>query len=146
MALSAAEVAVLCTPAALSYATSAFCPIAREAGANVKFRPPAAVFGFAWSLLFLALGSSWVLALRTHADVTTALCYSALSLALPLWIATYSCAGSPKYAVWVLVLCVALTAACGCSGDRASRLLLSPLLGWLIFALVMNAAEVQGGG
>jgi tryptophan-rich sensory protein len=63
---------------------------------------------------------------------------------LGLWTVVYGCLGNKKAASWVLVLSIASVISNLVIGTQSSRLLLCPLLAWLVFATLMNTTEVSG--
>ena len=69
--------------------------------------------------------------------------YLPLVLSLMLWIIIYSCKKDKKLSVYVLLASIVLCLMCFSVGNNISKLCIAPLLGWLIFALLMNAQEIQ---
>lgn len=124
-------------PMVLGYLTVFLCPMTKNAGNNIKFRPPAYVFGIVWPILYLMIGSAWILSKEAS------FYYLLLSITLSLWIIVYSCYKQKKRASWVLLLSIIITLICYTNSIKQSKLLLCPLLGWLLFALLMNVFEVQ---
>lgn len=137
------EICYFLLPATIGYLSSMFCNIGKGAGSIVKFRPPPFVFGIVWFVLFILLGLSWVLAFRV-ANIPS-LCittYFLVSLSLGLWTYVYGCKKNKKLASWVLVISLATLFACFSQGNDISRVLLSPLIAWVLFAMIMNTTEV----
>ena len=120
--------------------TAALCPMGGNTGSNVKFRPPPFVFGIIWPILYLMLGAAWVLS--SHRRIF----YLILSLSLCMWIVTYSCLGSKLGASWVLLANLMAGLVTLVLSNKTSQALLSPLIGWIVFALLMNTTEVQFSG
>lgn len=138
------DVAYILMPALISYAVQSLCPLGPSVGQNVKFRPPPWVFGVVWPVLYLLLGYSWSREMRLSRNTAlSATLYISTALALAGWIYVYGCRQEVAGASWVLLLSIATTLACFGQGDSVSRLCLSPLLAWLIFALHMNTAAAQ---
>ena len=136
---------VIFVPALLGYAIHASCPQEEDTGANVEFRPPGWFFKTVWPILYLLMGISWFIELGNK-DKSQFLTYSAyllLSLCLAMWIFVYACEGRKKEGVWVLGAAIFLTLYTYTLVERKSKLLLTPLLTWLILALLLNAFEVQ---
>ena len=130
-------------PLVAGFSTSAVFPVGRNAGASVVVRPPPAAFGVAWAILFSLMGASWTLAAREGETLAlTTVLYGTLLACLLSWMVVYVRVG-PREAAWVLVGSVAASVACCSQGGGVSQALLSPLVAWLIFALVMNCIEVQ---
>lgn len=137
------DILLIFVPAIIGYICNSFCKVGEDAGQNVFFRPPAWVFKFVWPVLFLLFGLSWFVASKNC--TRTALCmltYLATVISLGGWILVYGCM-SKKYACWILLVSICLCLACFTQGTEVSKLLLTPLLAWLLFAQLMNAAEVQ---
>jgi len=138
------ELVYLFFPMLSSYVVSGFCKMGKDSGKLVKFRPPAFVFGIVWPILYVLLGISWVLAMRETSNQSTKfVLYTLVSLSLAAWIFVYSCKKLKKHASWVLVLCITLILACIAIVNDKSKLLLTPLFGWVLFAMLMNTTEVQ---
>ena len=131
-------------PAAICYTVTAFCKIGQDAGSNIKFRPPPQVFGIVWPILFVLFGLSWVLAMRNSENkVLCFISYILTTITLALWIYVYGCKKSKKGGAWVLILSVAFALMCFAQGTINSRVLISPLIAWCMFAQLMNVMEVQ---
>jgi len=137
---------LLFLPLVICYAVSFKCKIGRDAGNNVKFRPPAAVFGIVWACLFICLGLSWVYSFTKqigNRETTPYVIYSLIIFFLALWIILYGCAKKKKESIWVFIPLLMLCFMGLSIGTQLSRLLLSPLIGWLIFALVLATHDYQ---
>lgn len=130
------------SPMIASYAVMSQCNIDKKAGSVVKFRPPAWVFGVVWPMLFLCLGYSFVLTSRTKEFVYF---YPALILSLALWSYVYVCKEDKKGGAWVILVSIICAFLCYTIASGVGKLLLCPLIGWLLFALLMNTTEVQFG-
>ena len=152
---SVAQAAVLlATPLAVGALTSAVPRVrraVRRAGASLPARPPARVFGVAWSAIYLALGASWALSasmasaapprlLAVHAT------FAALTAALAAWPVVYALGGA-RASLGAMVAALMLAAAAlavGVSyGGALAGALVAPLLGWLVFACCLNVAEAN---
>jgi benzodiazapine receptor len=131
-------------PAIICYATTAFCKIGKNAGVDVKFRPPPQIFGIVWPILFILFGLSWAVAMRNCQNkIVCFATYMLTTISLALWIYIYGCKKSNKGGAWVLILCLTLTLMCFAQGNYVSKVLVAPLIAWCIFAQLMNTAEVQ---
>ena len=131
---------------AFVYGLSAICGGVRsEAGSSVQFRPPPVVFAVAWPLLLTFLGVSAALTIQSPAIVGTSLLYGALTVALGMWIVFYSCQQRKYAALGTLLVAIGLTLATLQIGTVPSRLLMCPLLTWLLFALLLGTTEIQHG-
>ena len=47
-------------PLVSGYLTTFFCPMQKNTGSKVKFRPPAYIFKIVWPILYLLIGLAWV--------------------------------------------------------------------------------------
>ena len=131
-------------PMVVCYLMSALCPVGKDAGDKVKFRPPSSVFGIVWGILFVLFGLSWVVAMRNSRNkILCFVLYILTTLSLALWIYIYGCRKSKKTASWILILSVALSLMCFTQGNDISRILIAPLIAWALFAQIMNTTEVQ---
>jgi len=114
----------------------------QTSGQTVKFRPPSWVFSVIWPILYLMLGYSWLLSSQID-HVLSLILYSLLTLSLTSWIVVYSCMQDKKNSAYIILISIILTIMCMQLGDKQSKILLAPLFGWLIFALLMNTNEVD---
>lgn len=113
------------------------------AGASVKFRPPAYVFGIVWPILYIMFGISWILATQRENSLVLNSCYSIITGLLTMWIILYACMKKKREGIYVLVGIIGMLIATMNLVDTTNRLLLTPLLTWIILALLLNAFEVQ---
>lgn len=130
------EYIYLFTPLLIGYSISAVCTMDKNAGASVKYRPPGWVFAIVWPVLYILLGLSWVYAQRQNKYNTVV--YLIISLLLGLWLIQYSCNKNKKSALIILIITVVLSTLCLFIGDKTSKLLITPLIAWLIFATYLN--------
>ena len=136
------QLLVFSTPLLTGWGTAALCPIGPGAGSSVSFRPPSAVFGVAWFILYLLLGYSWASALQRpdRQFSQTFARYAALVFLLCLWIVAYGCAGAKRWALLVIgAAAVATVEAWRYSGGPE----LFFLLAWLVFAAALNFQEIR---
>ena len=118
------------------FLTSSLCPVKNSSGSVVAFRPPAWVFGIAWSILFLMIGFAWV---NNKDDFWY---FILLNIVLNMWIVIYSCLNDKKAGVWIIGISL-LVSLLTYNQIKNKKYLMLPLVVWLIFALLMNATEVQ---
>lgn len=127
-------------PIVLASITSYFCKIPKDAGNNVKFRPPSWVFGFVWPILYICIGISWYNNPGYNIDIL----FLFLNIILCLWIVMYGCNKNKKLGLYIIVLsilvCILLMVT---MNNKVSVAMLTPLLVWLHFALLLNMFEVQ---
>jgi tryptophan-rich sensory protein len=161
-------------PGAAGFAASAACPMRRDDGAAIPFRPPAWVFGVAWPLLYLSFGKAWFLAAAAAVDgakldapvllgaAAVCLPYAVCTAAMTAWIPMRApvCRGrslrpqraaekkrSEVRAFWLLLLALfaAIFAASLPGQPAAAGLLVLPLVCWLVAATLMSYWEFAGG-
>ena len=141
MKVTVRDIILVLIPAMVGYGVRLKCNIGEKAGSTVLFRPPAWVFGIAWTLLYIMLGFSWYIAQKEYKYNNYL--YILLNVLLCLWLVVYSCQNSAKNAVFVLLASIITALLCFTSGNKLSQMLIAPLIGWLIFALLMNTTIVQ---
>ncbi len=137
-----AEYLIIPIPAILGYATSMFCKVGKTSGETVAFRPPPIVFSLVWPILYILFGLSWFYSRKIHRELSD-IFYSILTVLLCIWIFVYSCKNNKKYGIYVLLLSIIFAILCYTVADLKSRCLLAPLMGWLLFAMLLNIFEVQ---
>ena len=129
-------------PLVLGFLTSFLCRTGKSTGKTLKFRPPPVVFSIVWPILYILMGLSWVYSSRENATVSHVF-YAILTILLCLWLVFYSCLKNKLAGVFILLACIACSLACFGIGNYISKIMLSPLVAWLIFATLMNSFEVQ---
>jgi tryptophan-rich sensory protein len=112
------------------------------AGKDVKIRPPPWVFGLAWTILYTLIGISWYYA-NNNNNIMSYIFYSILNISLFSWILTYSSYNNKIGGVYALVISIICTIWCYTIGNTTSKLLITPLLGWLFLATLINVLEVS---
>ena len=138
------DICLVLLPAIIGYSSQMICSLGKDAGKSVLFRPPSWVFGVVWPILFLLFGLSWAIAARNCTNqILCMTMYALTTLSLGVWIVTYGCAKTKKGSSWVLILTIAACLASFAQGNETSKVLISPLIAWAIFALLMNTTEVQ---
>ena len=142
--ISLREVPYLVLPLLLGYLASSFCLVGKSSGSILKFRPPPYVFRVIWPILFLAVGYSFVLTIRDNKCKSHLIPFISLSILLALWIIVYGCMKDKRSAVWIILLSILAGIHCVLvSPPGLAQHLMCPLIVWLLFALLMNALEVQ---
>lgn len=118
-----------------------------------KLKPPNSVFSI-WGLLYILLIWSWFLTIQnkdkdkdlTNFNIKYVL-YVILSFFLGLWLRIFStgllCANSKVGGFYTLVICVGLLITIIALEENWNKLLLTPLLIWLIIATFINADEAS---
>jgi len=150
--------AVVLTPA-IFYIGGVIWPTGPEAGENVKFRPPSKSFMWIWIVVILLIMASWIMAsvfpqltaegskVRINQNllgVTSVMFVFFIALAVT-WQYVYKEVGK-KEAGWVLwatlAIGVGLLVLTGKANWLSGLLMVLPAT-WVLFAAIMNAAEVQ---
>ena len=138
--------AILFLPMLLGYGANLGNPIDSKAGADIPARPPSQAFGIVWPVLYLLIGFAW-LTLRAEQGTRTDVLFGVLVALLTAWTPVYG-RGYTKRALYVILLATTASLATfghAWSTDANSGLLMTPLVGWLMFATSLNMAEVNAG-
>ena len=146
-------------PMAAITITSNICKIGKDAGSNVKFRPPPATFGIVWFILSLLIGLSWVVCVdydrnspstssaKLNGQTLVTYCiYTLLTLSLMMWIIFYGCGKDKLKALWTFIPTLMLCFMVQSIGNVVSKLLICPLIAWIIFALLLGTQDLQSAG
>ena len=128
-------------PMVAGFGVSLFCKM-EKSGVNVKFRPPPYIFGIVWPILYLLLGWSWVQSNPRKNQLIDGLFFTLSSL-LAVWIVVYACRKDKKNAVFVMVAILLAIALLMVLIPQKSKLMLTPLGIWILFALLLSTTEVQ---
>ncbi len=128
-------------PMVAGFGVSLFCKM-EKSGVNVKFRPPPYIFGIVWPILYLLLGWSWVQSNPRQNQLIDGLFFTLSSL-LAVWIVVYACRKDKKNAVFVMVAILLAIALLMVLIPQKSKLMLTPLRIWILFALLLSTTEVQ---
>jgi benzodiazapine receptor len=128
-------------PMVTGFGVSLFCKM-EKSGVNVKFRPPPYIFGIVWPILYLLLGWSWVQSNPRQNQLIDGLFFTLSSL-LAVWIVVYACRKDKKNAVFVMVAILLAIALLMVLIPQKSKLMLTPLGIWILFALLLSTTEVQ---
>lgn len=133
-------------PAVVVYGAGALCPMDKSE-AKKPHVPPGWVFAVVWPLLLAALGGAWARAvLDDKAPVAAHLAYVALTLGLGAWPILYSCGRKRMWASVLLVGCLAVALLIALTAQDAwQRVLLAPLVAWLVFAMTLNTKNANDG-
>jgi tryptophan-rich sensory protein len=110
-----------------------------DTGADIPARPPAFVFGIAWTVLYILLGVAWILAVRVNPVYDAA--FITLVLLLTFWIYMYGCRAHARAALYIILLSIMVTLfiVIGLTADETKiGMYLLPLLTWLLFACMLN--------
>ena len=135
-------------PAIAGFGTAMICNVGKDAGSVVAFRPPSWVFSVAWIILYALFGLSWYFARKDANDKNQKLYVDIANIVLvcviSLWIVIYACGKNKKGGVYVLGISIlASLIAYTVASTTLSKILICPLVAWLIFAMFLNTFEVQ---
>lgn len=135
---------ILFLPLILGTVTSlVICGVKPTSAENVKIRPEPVVFSIVWPILYVLLGLSWNVARKYKNQILTDFFYLFLNVLLCSWIYVYSCLDKKKESVYVIVGCFTLALVCFSIGNYFSKMTISPLIGWLFLATLLNVLEVE---
>ena len=131
-------------PSLMGYITSYFCNVGESSGKNIPFRPPGWVFGVVWPILYLLFGLSWYFSILYKGDnnLQVNMLYLLLSSLLCIWIIIYGCYNNKKFGIYILLLSLLNILIIYTIVNIKSKLLLTPLMIWLLFATLLNIFEV----
>ena len=134
---------VILLPSILGYLSASLCNIKDNSGYSVNFRPKPSVFSIVWIILYMLLGLSWYYAMKESNKAIIMIFYVILNIALCSWIYFYACKNQKINGIYALIVSFILALWCYTIGNLESKLLIVPLIGWLLFATFINVAEVQ---
>ncbi len=127
----------------IGFATASLCRPGKSAGSVVAFRPPSWVFSAIWPILYLLFGLGWYYSVRKSSNkILVHTMNAALAIMLALWLVVYGCGKDKKGAAFVLLACVAVSLMVFAVNSMYGKLLIAPLIAWLVFALLLNTQEV----
>ena len=137
--VSPVDIILFFIPITTGFSFSFIFKVDKRSSERVKFRPPTYVFTAMWIILYLLMGFSWVLANREHR--LNNIIYSILNMCLLSWIVIYKYNQSKSVVPLMLALTTAIMSMT--IGTKVSRLLIAPLLSWLLYATLMLTTELQ---
>ena len=128
----------------LGYVSSIFCNTGKNAGANIKARPPAFVFGIVWPILYICLGLAWF-NMKKVKYVNILFIINALLGSL--WLYLYGCKTQKRNALYTIIVmllwAVILYTYALQTKNYLSSYLIIPYAIWLLFAMMLNFQEVN---
>ena len=134
---------IILLPSILGYLSAALCNVKDISGSSVNFRPKSEIFSTVWIILYILIGLSWYYAMKEQNKNLTIIIYILLNIALCSWIYFYSCKNQKINGIYSLIVSFIFALCCYTIGNLESKLLIVPLIGWLLFATFINVAEVQ---
>ena len=135
----------LLLPMFMGYLTSSVCwdkTNSKRAGQSVSFRPPAKVFGIVWPILYVLLGLSWIISTANARGTMIDFSFVLIIVFLTSWIIVYGCNKNKIGGVYVIACSMGSVILAMNMAPLEARLMLVPLLTWLMLALLLNAFEV----
>lgn len=125
-------------PMITGFGMSGICKMKKNEGSNIPQRPPAYVFGIVWPILYLLLGYSWMNSInQSELDIMHGIC----TLLLTLWLVLFSCYENKKMGIYIIASTIAVVITCiSLHQNNINKILLTPLLAWLIVAFQLNWA------
>lgn len=144
---------VVFVPYIMSLFTNMACPMVKDAGINVKARPPGYVFGIAWTILYAMIGISWFITRASDPNKfmgikVSDLLYIANQVSINAWLYYYNCKDDKKMALYTYLPAIATTIAIILYNILFQKywwtyLLLIPYFVWLLFAQQLSFHEVE---
>ena len=98
-------------------------------------QPPGWLFGIVWTILYILVGVTWVM---TAGPPSTDLMFTTVTVLCCIWLPTYLVAKRYVMSTIILVLCAGVTVAILALTASAYKWLLTPFLGWILFASYLN--------
>ena len=131
-------------PSIFGYLSGTLCNVKDTSGSTVNFRPKPITFSIAWIILYILIGLSWYYAsLDTTEMALNTLFHLLLNLGLCSWIYFYSCKKQKINGIYALIFSFTCALLCYTIGNTTSKLLIVPLIGWILFATLINVGEVE---
>lgn len=127
------------------YLASMACTVGKDAGTTVPARPPSWVFGTVWPFLYIFIGIAWVI-LRDKDSYIIDILMSLTVIGLVAWILVYGCGKNKKNALYIILLVLVaalLLFGYSWSQNKYAGMLITPFLGWILFATMLNFTEVN---
>ena len=125
----------LWAPLVSGYTVSMLCKFKDNDGASLPQRPPRIVFKIVWPILYLLLGLSWY---NATTELTNFMHYVSTFL-LAFWIYVYNCKNMKKNGIYIIAMTIAsIISSISLHENKFSKILLTPLLGWLLIAYQLN--------
>ena len=134
---------IILFPSIIGYTSGMLCNVKKSSGSNVNFRPDPKVFGIAWAIRYILLGFSFWFAVNSLNPLLSIAFYILLNLALCSWLYFYSCKNKKIIGIYALIISIMFALMCYTVGNTVSKLLIVPLICWLLFATLINVKEVE---
>jgi len=122
-------------PLLSGYGINMLCPMTEKQDV-LKQQPPKIVFQIVWPILYILLGFSWK---RSISSIELDILHGFCTFLLALWIVVFSCMKNKKLGIFIIALTLATIICCmSMHSNNISKLLLIPLLAWLLVAFQLN--------
>ena len=135
------DICILLLPLILGYSIAALCPIKKDTGKNVSFRPNPIVFSIVWPVLFLMLGWAWMIASKNNPQ--NHIIYALIIISLCSWTYMYGCQNNKIASLYTLITSLLFIIIAMITSPQQSQILLAFLLVWCLFATFMNVDMVN---
>mgnify|MGYP002642194611 CR=1 FL=1 len=113
---------------------------------KASFQPSDSVFTVAWIILTLHIGAAWVVASKKCKNDSDKLCcdvlISVIVILLAAWPSTYR-DYKETWAVWLMYIILLLVCIFAIVAPQKSRVIISPLAIWLLFAISLLQTELS---
>jgi tryptophan-rich sensory protein len=109
--------------------------------------PPSQYFGIIWFILFSLLGITWGNVLNNEYAIKNKqyllfLSYFMLVVVLGFWTLVYACNNNKKIGFYLIMLSFGITLICYTLSEEFDKILLVPLMTWLLSAAFLNVVEL----
>lgn len=139
------NILLLLLPSIGAWIMSALCPMSKFKYLKPKSTPPNWIFPVVWTILYLIMG--FVLTRIVKSNDKVALTLFVIQLILNyLWVFFFSCKKNPKLALYDMLLLIIINLSLTIylvKKDNLSSVLLTPYIGWLLFASMLNFKIVE---
>jgi translocator protein len=133
------KLTLLLIPLVTSFITSSLCKMNRNV--DIPATPPGWVFSIVWTTLYLLLGWIWV---NNYQNTIINGLIIAIIILLNMWIYMYNCKKNAKIGLYIILALLVLTLGLNSYLSIPEyKLMTVPLIGWLIFALMLNYTVVN---
>ena len=135
---------LLIIPSLVGYMAESQCP-GDKSGSVVKFDPEPSTFYYALPYIYASLGIAWFLAVRApHEFQLWCMLFFTLSvIALGSWIYWYKCRHDKEKSLLVVVALITKLLLLFAIAPVAASAWLSPVISWMVFALILMCVEMQ---
>lgn len=138
---------LLFVPLATGWTSALLFPTKSSAGSCVEARPPPPAFGIVWTILYMLIGWTWVRSRQfEQEDFVTDVLMALVVTVLFLWVMIYNFFRNPRAAMFLLLIINMLNFSTwsyvGNQDDLAGTIF-APYVVWCLFALGLNAGELQ---